>query len=54
MSDMIPASLQTRDVALRALSQGIDTATPGGRLFFHMLAAIAEFSNEFSRASMGS
>ena len=38
--------LQSRDVALRALSQGIDTATPGGRLFFHMLAAIAEFEHD--------
>lgn len=38
--------LQGRDVALRALSQGIDTATPGGRLFFHMLAAIAEFEHD--------
>ncbi len=38
--------LQARDVALRALSQGIDTATPGGRLFFHMLAAIAEFEHD--------
>ncbi len=38
--------LQTREVGLRALSQGIDTTTPGGRLFFHMLAAIAEFEHD--------
>ncbi len=37
--------LQARHVGLRALSQGIDT-TPGGRLFFHMLAAIAEFEHD--------
>ncbi len=38
--------LQEREVGLRALSQGIDTTTPGGRLFFHMLAAIAEFEHD--------
>lgn len=38
--------LQGRGVGLRALSQGIDTTTPGGRLFFHMLAAIAEFEHD--------
>lgn len=38
--------LDGRGVGLRALSQGIDTTTPGGRLFFHMLAAIAEFEHD--------
>ncbi len=38
--------LQAGHVGLRAVSQGIDTTTPGGRLFFHMLAAIAEFEHD--------
>ncbi|WP_394253552.1 recombinase family protein [Arthrobacter pityocampae] len=38
--------LQRRGIGLKALSQGIDTTTPGGRLFFHMLAAIAEFEHD--------
>jgi DNA invertase Pin-like site-specific DNA recombinase len=38
--------LQARGIGLKALSQGIDTTTPGGRLFFHMLAAIAEFEHD--------
>ncbi|PFG32387.1 recombinase family protein [Sanguibacter antarcticus] len=38
--------LELRGVGLKALSQGIDTTTPGGRLFFHMLAAIAEFEHD--------
>jgi DNA invertase Pin-like site-specific DNA recombinase len=38
--------LEARKVGLRALSQGIDTTTSGGRLFFHMLAAIAEFEHD--------
>ena len=42
----IADDLQTRQVGLRAVSQGIDTTTPGGRLFFHMLTAIAEFEHD--------
>lgn len=37
--------LDRREVGLRVLTQGIDTTTPGGKLFFHMLAAIAEFEH---------
>jgi DNA invertase Pin-like site-specific DNA recombinase len=42
----IADDLLARQVGLRAVSQGIDTTTPGGRLFFHMLAAIAEFEHD--------
>ena len=38
--------LQARQVGLRAVSQGIDATTPGGRLFFHRLAAIAGFEHD--------
>lgn len=42
----IADQLEQQGIALKALSQGIDTTTPGGRLFFHMLAAIAEFEHD--------
>jgi hypothetical protein len=38
--------LQARDADLIVLDQAIDTTTPGGRLVFHILAAIAEFERE--------
>ena len=38
--------LQGHGVGLKAISQGIDTTTLGGRLFFHLLAAIAEFEHD--------
>lgn len=42
LSDM----LRCHDVDLCAIEQGIDTTTSGGRLFFHILAGIAEFERE--------
>jgi len=38
--------LEAKGVGLRALTQEIDTTTPGGRLFFHLLAAFAEFEHD--------
>jgi DNA invertase Pin-like site-specific DNA recombinase len=42
----IALGLQGRGVGLKALTQEIDTTTPGGRLFFHLLAAFAEFEHD--------
>lgn len=39
---LLIAELGERGVHFRSLSQGIDTATPGGELMFHMLAALAQ------------
>lgn len=35
--------LQRRDIGFRSLTEAIDTTTPGGRLIFHIFAALAEF-----------
>jgi DNA invertase Pin-like site-specific DNA recombinase len=37
--------LQQQGVSLVVLDQGIDTSTPVGRMFFHILGAIAEFEH---------
>ncbi|WP_331757734.1 recombinase family protein [Nocardia sp. NBC_01388] len=34
------------DIDINVLEQGIDTKTPGGRLVFHFLAALAEYDRE--------
>lgn len=37
--------LQAKGVDLVVLDQGIDTSTPVGKMFFHILGAIAEFEH---------
>lgn len=41
--------LDQRGVALRSLRESIDTATPGGRLIFHVFGALAEFERDLIR-----
>jgi DNA invertase Pin-like site-specific DNA recombinase len=38
--------LRTRDVGFKSLHESLDTTTPGGRLIFHVFAALAEFIRE--------
>lgn len=47
--DMV-AMLAERDVGFVSLQESIDTTTPGGRLAFHVFAALAEFERDLIRA----
>ena len=42
----IVSGLRRQGVGLRSLKEAIDTTTPGGRLVFHVFAALAEFIRE--------
>lgn len=41
--------LEQRGVGLRSLTEQIDTATPNGKLIFHLFAALAEFESDLIR-----
>jgi len=42
----IVADLRGRGIGFRSLKEALDTTTPGGRLIFHVFAALAEFIRE--------
>ena len=42
-------SLEDQDIGFRSLTEVIDTTTPGGRLVFHIFAALAEFERSIIR-----
>jgi DNA invertase Pin-like site-specific DNA recombinase len=43
------AGLAERGVGFRSLQEAIDTTTPGGKLVFHVFAALAEFERDLIR-----
>jgi DNA invertase Pin-like site-specific DNA recombinase len=49
------AGLAERGIGFRSLQESIDTTTPGGKLIFHVFAALAEFERDLirERASAG-
>nr|WP_323138054.1 recombinase family protein [Nocardia sp. alder85J] len=48
MQDLLSlvAGLRRRGIGFRSLHEALDTTTPGGRLVFHVFAALAEFIRE--------
>lgn len=44
----VVADLRRREVGFTSLHENLDTTTPGGRLVFHVFAALAEFSGNSS------
>jgi DNA invertase Pin-like site-specific DNA recombinase len=43
------AALERRRVGFRSLTEAIDTTTPGGRLVFHLFAALGQFERDLIR-----
>ena len=43
------SDLESKGVAIRSLTESLDTSTPGGRLIFHVFGALAEFERDLIR-----
>jgi DNA invertase Pin-like site-specific DNA recombinase len=43
------AALERRGIGFRSLTEAIDTTTPGGRLVFHLFAALGQFERDLIR-----
>ena len=46
---MTSASVKERQVDFASLTEQIDTGTPGGKLIFHVMGALAEFERDLIR-----
>lgn len=45
----VARDLEARGINLRVIDQGIDTSTPAGRFFFHVMAALSEMEADMIR-----
>jgi DNA invertase Pin-like site-specific DNA recombinase len=44
-----PRSEAARGIGFKSLTEQIDTTTPGGKLIFHVVGALAEFERDLIR-----
>ena len=45
----VAEELNRREINLKSITEEVDTTTPGGRLLFHMMGAIAQFERDLIR-----